>query len=58
MIDQSLDFKIEKLMDEISEIKSDLPVVFSLMIFDEMNGYKHAEKFLKEIVKDLGIQIN
>jgi len=128
IIDQSLDFKIEKLMDEISKIKNDLPVVllsnplkkqdlvkylkmgisdfiilplnekriqktldkflhpskslvevnninchykdilalelkksnkgnypvvFSLIIFDEMNGYKHAEKFLKEIVKDL-----
>jgi AmiR/NasT family two-component response regulator len=33
--------------------KGNYPIVFSLMIFDELNGYQHAEKFLKEIVDDL-----
>lgn len=33
--------------------KGNYPVVFSLMIFDEMNGYKYAQSFLKEIVDDL-----
>jgi len=33
--------------------KGSYPVVFSLMIFEELNGYEHAEKFLKEIVGDL-----
>jgi hypothetical protein len=33
--------------------KGNYPVVFSLMIFNEMDGYKHAQNFLKEIVDDL-----
>lgn len=33
--------------------KGNYPVVFSLMIFEEMNGYTHAQKFLKAIVADL-----
>jgi DNA-binding NarL/FixJ family response regulator len=33
--------------------KGSYPVVFSLMIFDELNGYEHAKRFLKEIVSDL-----
>lgn len=33
--------------------KGSYPVVFSLMIFDELNGYQHAKGFLKEIANDL-----